>query len=120
VDDTLDELKDAIVYTYLDLMSGLWQVRVRNQPIHQTAFQALDVLTEWIAMPFGVCNAPTTFQGMMNDILRDFLHKFVTVFLDDVCVFSRTLEQHMEHLRLVLQRFQKTLKNKRGGLKVTP
>jgi hypothetical protein len=61
---------------------------------------------EFVAMPFGMCNAPATFQRMMNDILRDFLHKFVTVHLDDVCIYSRTLEEHMEHLRLVLQRFK--------------
>jgi hypothetical protein len=59
-----------------------------------------------VAMPFGLCNAPATFPRMMNDILRDFLQKFVTVYLDDVCIYSRTLEEHMEHLRLVLQRFK--------------
>jgi small nuclear ribonucleoprotein (snRNP)-like protein len=61
---------------------------------------------EWVAMPFGLCNAPATFERMMNDILRDFLHKFVTVYLDDVCTYNRTLEAHLEHMRLVLQRFQ--------------
>jgi hypothetical protein len=57
-------------------------------------------------MPFGLCNAPATFQRLMNDILRDFLHKFVIVYLDDVCVFSRTVDGHMEHMRMVLQRFK--------------
>jgi small nuclear ribonucleoprotein (snRNP)-like protein len=57
-------------------------------------------------MPFGLCNVPATFQRMMNDILRDFLHKFVTVYLDDVCIYIRTLEEHLEHMRLVLQRFK--------------
>jgi hypothetical protein len=98
VDDTLDELKDANFYTHLDLASGLWQVRVRNQDIHKTAFQTPDGLMEWVAMPFGMCNAPATFQRMMNDILRDFLHKFVTVYLDDVCIYNRTLEEHLEYV----------------------
>jgi hypothetical protein len=70
------------------------------------AFQTHDGLMEWVAMPFGLCNAPATFERMMNDILRDFLHKFVTVYLDDVCIYSRTPEEHMEHLRLVIQRFK--------------
>jgi hypothetical protein len=61
---------------------------------------------EWVAMPFGLCNAPATFQRMMNDILRNFLHKFVTVYQDDVCIYIRTLEEHLEHVRLVLQRFK--------------
>jgi hypothetical protein len=61
---------------------------------------------EWVAMPFGLCNAPPTFQRLMNGILRVFLHKFVTVYLDDVCIYNRTLIEHMEHLRLVLQRFK--------------
>jgi hypothetical protein len=106
VDDTLDELKDANFCTHLDLAYGFWQVRVRDKDIHKTAFQTLDGLMEWVAMPFGLCNAPATFQRMMNDRFRDFLHKFVTVYLDDVCVYSRSLEKHLEHLRLVLQRFQ--------------
>jgi hypothetical protein len=106
VDDTLDELKDANFYTHLDLASGFWQVRVRDHDINKTAFQTPDGLMEWVAMPFGLCNTPATFQRMMNDILRDFLHNFVTIYLDDVCIYSRTLEEHMEHLRLVVQRFK--------------
>jgi hypothetical protein len=104
--DTLDELKDANFYTHLDLASCFWQVRERDQNVHKTAFQTHDGLMEWVAMPFALCNAPTTFQKMMNDILRDFLHKFVTVYLDDVCIFSRTMEEHLEHLRLGLQPFK--------------
>jgi hypothetical protein len=106
VDDTLDELKDANFYTHLDLAYGSWKVRVRDQDIHKTAFQTHDGLMEWVAMPFGLCNAPATFQRMMNVILRDFLHKFVSVYLDDVSIYNHTLEEHLEHQRLVLQRFK--------------
>jgi hypothetical protein len=99
VDDTLDELKDTNFYTHPDLASEIWQVRVRDHDVHKTAFQTLDGLMGWVAMPFGLWNALATFPGMMNGILRDFLHKFVHVYLDDVCICSRTREQHMEHMR---------------------
>jgi hypothetical protein len=89
VDDTLDELKDANFYTHLDLAFDFWQVRARDKDVHKTAFQTPNGLMEWVAMPFGLCNAKATFQRMMNDILRDFLHKFVTVYLDDVGIYSR-------------------------------
>jgi hypothetical protein len=60
-------------------------------------------------MPFGLCNAPATLQRMMNDILLDILHNFVTVYLDDVCVYNRIMEELLEHLCLVLQRFKEDL-----------
>jgi hypothetical protein len=61
---------------------------------------------KWVAMPFRMCNVLATFQRMMNGILRDFLDRFVTGYLDDVFVYIRTLKEHMEHLRLVLQRLK--------------
>jgi hypothetical protein len=106
VDDTLDELKDSSFYTHLNSASCFWQARVRDQDIHKTAFQTLDGLMEWVAMPFGMCNALATFQRMMNDILRDFLHKFVTFYLDNVFIYSRTSDEHLEYMRLVLQRLK--------------
>jgi hypothetical protein len=106
VDDYLDELIGANFYIDLDLAYGFLQVRVREEEDHKTAFLTPNGLMEWVTMPFGLCNAHATFQRMTNDIVRDFLHKLVIVYLDDVCVYSRTVDEHLVHLRLVLQRFE--------------
>jgi hypothetical protein len=79
---------------------------VSDEDIHKTAFQTLDGLMKWVDTPFGLCNTAATLQQMMNDILRDIVHNFVNVHLDDLCVFIRTVEEHLEHLHLVLQRFK--------------
>jgi hypothetical protein len=110
VDDTIDEIKDANFYTHVHLAHGFSQVRVRDQDVHKTAFQTPNGLMEWVAMPFRLCNALATFLRMMNDILRNFVHKFVTLYLNEVCVYNRTMPEHLEHLRLVLQRFKEGLK----------
>jgi hypothetical protein len=106
VDDTLDDLKNANFYTHLDLASGFWQVRVPEEDVHKTTFQTHDGLMEWVTMPFGFCNIPATSQRIMNDILCNFLHKFVNVYRNDVLVYNRTLNEHLERMRLVLQRFK--------------
>jgi hypothetical protein len=72
---------------HINLASRFWKVRVRDKDIHETPYQTQDALMGWVAMPFRLCIAQATFQRMMNDILRDFLHKIVIVSLDDVCVF---------------------------------
>jgi hypothetical protein len=80
MDEIIDWLKDANCNTHLDLAFGFWQVRVREEDIHKTACPTLDCPMECAAMPFAPCNAPATFQRMTNDIMRDSLHKFVTVY----------------------------------------
>jgi hypothetical protein len=106
VDNTLDENQESIFNNHIDLASSVCQVRVREEDIHKTAFQTLGGMMEWIAMPFVYCSSPGTYQHMINDIMRYFSHKSVDVCLDDVCVCNRTLGEHLEHLRLVLQRFK--------------
>ena len=106
MDALFDQMKGAKFFSKLDLRTGFHQIRIREADRHKTAFRTSQGLFEYNVLAMGLCNAPGTFMRMMNDAMREFLHKFVLVFLDDIIIYSDTLEEHQRHLELVMQKLR--------------
>ncbi|UYV79724.1 K02A2.6-like, partial [Cordylochernes scorpioides] len=107
IDDTLDSLRGASIFSTMDLKSGYWQIEVDETDREKTAFVTPDGLFEFEVMPFGLCNAPATFERIMDNLLRGLKWTICLCYLDDIIVFSKTMDEHQQRLEMVLSCFAK-------------
>jgi hypothetical protein len=125
IDDLFDQLKEATVFSKIDLRSGYHQLKVKEANIPKTAIRTHYGHYEFLVMPFGVTNAPSVFMDLMNQDFHMYLDWFVVVFIDDILVYSNNREDHGEHLKIVLgilrekKLFAKLKKCKFWSVKVT-
>jgi hypothetical protein len=103
IDDLFDQLKDTKIFSKLDIRYGYHQMRINEEDISKTTFRTRYGHYEFTMVSFGLSNTPAVFMCLMNGVLRDYLDKFVIVFLDDILVYSKLEEEHEKHLRMVLQ-----------------
>jgi hypothetical protein len=101
-----DQLQGATIFTKIDLRSAYWQVQVKPSDRWKTAFTCRYGHYEWTVMPFGLKNAPATFVKLMDEVFQDFLDKFLIVYLDDIVVYSKTLDEHLHHLERIFSRLR--------------
>nr|AAV31295.1 putative polyprotein [Oryza sativa Japonica Group] len=106
IDDLFDQLEGATVFSKIDLRSGYHQLRIREEDIPKTAFTTRYGLFECTDMSFGLTNASAFFMNLMNKVFMEYLDKFVVVFIDDILIYSKTKEEHEEHLRLALEKLR--------------
>jgi hypothetical protein len=106
IEDLFDQMKGASVFSKIDLRLGNHQLKIQESDIPKTAFRTRYGLYEYTVMSFGLTNAPAYFMYLMNKVFMEYLDRFNVVFIDDILVFSKAMEKHEEHLRLVLEKLR--------------
>src|SRR6185369_1752224 len=103
INETMDQLKEASIFTKLDLEGAYNLLRIQKNDEWKTAFRTRYGHFEYLVMPFGLSNAPASFQAFINDVLRKYLDHFVVVYLDDILIYSRNKTEHVKHVRQVMK-----------------
>ena len=106
IQEVLESMAGAAHFSTMDFRSGFWQVRIARGSQQYTTFTVGNLgFYEFTRMPFGLCNTPTTFQHLMQNMLGELNLTYCVIYLDGVIVFGRTEDEHLEHLRIVLEHF---------------
>ena len=103
IDDLFYQLQGASMFSKIDLQSRYHQLRIKEEDIPKTAFRTRYGHYEFLVIPFGLTNALAFFVDLINRVFKEFLNKFVIMFIDDILIYSRSRENHREHLRIILQ-----------------